>query len=128
MYGRPVKLKTSDEEGTFLQFGLDTNQGLGSYSVALIEKNDGTVVMVEHNKFQFTDKQPATSPTEELLKRFPCFKVPDGMELIEWGKNECPDGCYLVVFDDDSNFKAPVVYTMSMLVPWAHYFLIRPKQ
>lgn len=80
MYGRPVKYKLWDkrassyspyEEGTFLQFGLDAKEGLGSYSVALIEKTDGNVVMVGVSSFQFTDKQPGKSPGRELLlKKF----------------------------------------------------------
>ena len=133
MYGRPVKYM--EGEGRFIQFGVDTTRGFGSYSVAIIEKSDGTVVMAGFGQFQFTDKQPANGPTEkangpaeELLKRFPCFKVPDGMELIEWGKNECPDGCYLVAFEDGDKEPAPLIVLESTGNDYDNYFLIRPKQ
>ena len=84
--------------------------------------------MAEHHKFhhrQATSYKPNRGTAE---KTFFFFKVPDGMELIEWGKNECPDGWRdLVVFDDDSNLKPQLWYTMSMFVPGDH-LLPHPPQ
>ena len=65
---------------------------------------------------------------KQVLQKFPCFKVADGMELIEWGKNECPEGCYLVAFDDDDKDLYPIVKTRQTHFPYDKYFLIRPKQ
>lgn len=65
---------------------------------------------------------------EQVLQKFPCFKIPDGMELIEWGKNECPKDCYLVAFTDREGNLAPLVLNRTMYFSLDHYFLLRPKQ
>jgi hypothetical protein len=58
---RTRQVKKFDCEGTFLQFGVDSDSEdngmggwtLGSYTVAIVERDDGTVAMVYPDLIQF---------------------------------------------------------------------------
>lgn len=63
---------------------------------------------------------------EQVLQKFPYLKVPDGMELIEWGHKDCPIGCVLVAFRNVDKKLMPLVTRRHILCEYDHIFLITP--
>lgn len=46
-------IKKQINEGIFLEFGVDSREGLGSYSIALVEMADGTVKGIKLKDIKF---------------------------------------------------------------------------